>query len=125
MPGAVPPLDAHDVMRAAGWEPLDPYPVCAVPMHSPWRCRCQRCGRERLMTISLAQRGERCAYCTARPERSDSSSVVDMKLAPGLTFSWKRALGITALKRKISKATGIPLTRAGRQRKLGRWLGMK
>ena len=48
-----------------------------------------------------------------------------MKLAPGLTFSWKRALGITALKRKISKAVGIPLTRGGRQRKVGRWLGMK
>ena len=49
----------------------------------------------------------------------------NMKLGPGLTFSWKRALGITALKRKISRATGIPLTRSGRQAKLGRWLGMK
>lgn len=77
------------------------------------------------MTISLAQGGERCAYCAGRPTRSDSSSVASMKLAPGLTFSWKRALGITALKRKISKATGIPLSRGGRQRKLGRWLGMK
>ncbi len=48
-----------------------------------------------------------------------------MKLGPGLTFSWKRALGITAAKRKVSRATGIPLTRAGRQRKLGKWLGMK
>ena len=35
------------------------------------------------------------------------------------------ALGITQAKRRISRATGIPLTRAGRQRKLGRWLGMK
>lgn len=34
-------------------------------------------------------------------------------------FSWKRALGITKAKRKISKATGIPLTKSGRQRKLG------
>lgn len=48
-----------------------------------------------------------------------------MKLGRGLTFSWKRALGITALKRKIAKTTGIPLTRSGRQAKLGRWLGMK
>jgi hypothetical protein len=38
-----------------------------------------------------------------------------MKLFPGLTFSWKRALGITAAKRKISRTTGIPLTRQGRQ----------
>ena len=74
------------------------------------------------MTISLAQEGERCSYCSPSPR---ASSVGHMKLAPGLTFSWKRALGITALKRKISKAIGIPLTRGGRQRKLGRWLGMK
>lgn len=44
---------------------------------------------------------------------------------PGLSFSWKRALGITKMKRKISKATGIPMTKAGRQRKLGKLLGMK
>lgn len=44
---------------------------------------------------------------------------------PGLSFSWKRALGITKMKRKISKATGIPTTKAGRQRKLGKRLGMK
>lgn len=44
---------------------------------------------------------------------------------PGLSFSWKRALGITKMKRKISKATGIPTTKAGRQRKLGKLLGMK
>lgn len=38
---------------------------------------------------------------------------------PGLSFSWKRALGITSAKRKIAKATGIPTTKAGRQRKFG------
>ena len=48
-----------------------------------------------------------------------------MKLGPGLTFSWKRALGVTTAKRKISKATGIPLSRSGRRSKLGRILGMK
>ncbi len=32
-------------------------------------------------------------------------------------FSWKRALGITNVKRKIAKATGIPTTKAGRKRK--------
>ena len=44
---------------------------------------------------------------------------------PGLSFSWKRALGITKTKTKISKATGTPTTKAGRQRKLGKLLGMK
>lgn len=48
-----------------------------------------------------------------------------MKLFPGLTFSWKRALGITAAKRRIARSTGIPLTRSGRQRKLGKWFGMR
>ncbi|MEI7755676.1 MAG: hypothetical protein WCJ32_14750 [Actinomycetota bacterium] len=43
-----------------------------------------------------------------------------MKLGPGLSFSWKRALGVTSFKRKIAKATGIPTTRSGRQAKLGR-----
>ena len=37
---------------------------------------------------------------------------------PGLTFSWKRALGITSLKQKIARKTGIPTTKQGRQRKL-------
>jgi len=35
-------------------------------------------------------------------------------------FSWKRALGVTKAKRKISKATRIPLTKSGRQRKVGK-----
>jgi hypothetical protein len=36
----------------------------------------------------------------------------------GLSFSWKRALGISAAKGKLSKAIGIPLTKRGRDRKL-------
>ena len=39
---------------------------------------------------------------------------------PGVSFSWKRATGITKAKRKIAKATGIPTTKAGRQRKIGK-----
>ena len=35
-------------------------------------------------------------------------------------FSWKRATGITKAKRKVSRATGIPLTKSGRQRKVGK-----
>ena len=29
---------------------------------------------------------------------------------PGLSFSWKRALGITQAKQKIARQTGIPTT---------------
>ena len=46
-------------------------------------------------------------------------------LVPGLSFSWKRALGITSAKRKIAKATGIPTTRSGRRNKVGKILGIK
>lgn len=35
-------------------------------------------------------------------------------------FSWKRLLGVSAAKSKVSRAIGIPLSRSGRQQKLGR-----
>lgn len=38
---------------------------------------------------------------------------------PGLSFSWKRALGITQAKQQISRKTGIPTTKAGMERKIG------
>lgn len=38
---------------------------------------------------------------------------------PGLSFSWKRALGVTAFKQKVARATGIPTTRGGLERKIG------
>lgn len=39
---------------------------------------------------------------------------------PGLSFSVKRAIGISAAKQKISRKTGIPLTKGGLERKVGR-----
>lgn len=35
-------------------------------------------------------------------------------------FSWKRFVGITKIKRDISRKTGIPLTKSGRNQKIGR-----
>lgn len=35
-------------------------------------------------------------------------------------FSWKRLTGISAAKSRFARATGIPTTRSGRQRKVGR-----
>ena len=40
----------------------------------------------------------------------------------GVSFSLKRLLGITGLKSSISNKTGIPLTKGGVERKLGRSL---
>lgn len=37
-------------------------------------------------------------------------------------WSWKRATGITKAKRKVSKRTGIPFTKSGRQRKVGKMI---
>ena len=38
---------------------------------------------------------------------------------PGLSFSWKRALGITKMKQRIARTTGIPTSKAGMERKIG------
>lgn len=39
---------------------------------------------------------------------------------PGLSFSLKRAVGISAAKQKIARTTGIPLTKGGLERKVGK-----
>ena len=39
---------------------------------------------------------------------------------PGLSFSLKRAVGISAAKQKISRKTGVPLTKGGLERKVGK-----
>ena len=39
---------------------------------------------------------------------------------PGLSFSLKRAMGITAVKQKIARKTGIPTTKQGLERKIGK-----
>jgi len=38
----------------------------------------------------------------------------------GFSFSWKRALGITAVKQKFARETGIPTSVNGIERKVGR-----
>ena len=38
----------------------------------------------------------------------------------GFSFSWKRALGITAAKQKFARETGIPTSVNGMERKVGR-----
>ncbi|MCQ2336411.1 MAG: hypothetical protein MJ010_04425 [Paludibacteraceae bacterium] len=37
----------------------------------------------------------------------------------GLSFSWKRAVGISGLKSKIAHKTGVPTTKQGVERKIG------
>lgn len=45
-----------------------------------------------------------------------------MRLGPGLSFSWRRALGVSAFKGRIARRTGIPTTRCRLERKVGRTL---
>jgi len=41
---------------------------------------------------------------------------------PGLSFSLKRALGITQTKQKTARKTGIPMSKAGLERKIGNFI---
>lgn len=41
-------------------------------------------------------------------------------IIPGVSFSWKRAVGITELKRQFARKTGIPTSKNGIERKLGK-----
>jgi hypothetical protein len=38
---------------------------------------------------------------------------------PGLSFSLKRAVGVSNVKRKVTRKTGIPTTKGGMERKVG------
>lgn len=38
----------------------------------------------------------------------------------GLSFSLKRAIGISGIKQKVAMASGIPTTKSGLERKIGR-----
>ncbi len=38
---------------------------------------------------------------------------------PGISFSWKRALGVTQVKQQLARRTGIPVTKSGLERKIG------
>ena len=38
---------------------------------------------------------------------------------PGVSFSWKRALGITQARQQFARKTGIPTSKAGLERKIG------
>ena len=49
-------------------------------------------------------------------------SILDIMKIRGLSFSWKRAVGITAAKQKISRKTGIPTTNQGLERKVGKMI---
>lgn len=38
---------------------------------------------------------------------------------PGLSFSWKHAVGLTQVKQQLARKTGVPTSKAGLDRKIG------
>lgn len=40
----------------------------------------------------------------------------------GLSFSWKRAVGLSGFRTSIAKKTGIPTTKGGIERKIGAFI---
>jgi hypothetical protein len=52
---------AEKELRAAGYEPLDPFPGM---VRKPWRSRCVECGAERRPSIDTIRRGGRCKHDT-------------------------------------------------------------
>lgn len=45
----------------------------------------------------------------------------ERRRAPGVSFSWRRAIGLSGFLNGIARRTGIPTSRSGRQRKVGRF----
>lgn len=41
---------------------------------------------------------------------------------PGLSFSWRRAIGLTQVKQQLARKTGIPTSKAGLDRKVGSFI---
>lgn len=39
---------------------------------------------------------------------------------PGLSFSWKRAVGLTQAKQQIARKIGVPTSKVGLERKVGK-----
>lgn len=66
--------------------------------------------------ITIPERG----LCLIKLDHFYKWTLLSIMKIPGVSFSWKRALGITQAKQQISRKTGIPLTKSGLERKVGR-----
>ena len=56
------------------------------------------------------------------PDRTHTRPEEEQRIVNKGGFSLKRAIGVTRAKQRISRKTGIPWTRSGQQRKLGRMM---
>ena len=53
------------------------------------------------------------------PHITNNQNITAMAKIPGLSFSLKRAVGISGLKTKVARKIGIPTTKQGLERKIG------
>lgn len=93
--GAVDPEDAMAIMRAADFEPLEPYPGSS----KPWRCvhDIETCGREVTPTYNKIQQGRKgCRFCgggAVDPEDAMatmlSAGLKPMEPYPGSKVRWR------------------------------------
>jgi hypothetical protein len=73
-------------MRAAGLEPLEPYPGHTA---GPWRCRCTKCGSEVTARLQKIRAGEGCCKrcgveASAAARRADGEQAAALMRAAGL-----------------------------------------
>jgi hypothetical protein len=104
----VDPAAAGDVMRAHGYEPLEPYPGSL----KPWLCRCATCSRERTPTYAMVKsQGTRCAYCTGvKVDPADAERLMreaglePLEPYPGASVPWK--VRCTTCERTVTPTIG-------------------
>lgn len=69
------------------------------------------------MVLLLLYQKRKCVYIGIKSTKNGMHK--QKSLIPGFSFSWKRALGITKVRQNISRATGVPMSKAGMERKIG------
>jgi hypothetical protein len=103
------------VMRAAGFDPLEPYPGSIAP----WLCRCRECSREISPSVAtVRRRGHCCGYCSGNrvdPEEAEAvmraAGYEPLAEYPGATEPWmcrceKCGREVTTTYRNVSDGHG-------------------
>jgi hypothetical protein len=106
---------------------VEPTFPCRDPPTAWRKLRSNVSKRERAAAVPVCRAGNRGQFCGAASRVASRRS--GLRFGESLAargygvnkggLSWKRAVGITNAKRRVSRATGIPWTRSGRQRKVG------
>jgi hypothetical protein len=60
--------EAEADLRAAGYEPLEPYPMKVVSL---WKVRCSTCGYAWTLNLNKVRMGQRCIHERVTPERAE------------------------------------------------------